>query len=200
MTSAWTYLLGLDPGIRDLNGITVGAWREYDPVLYIAESYELKAIPSELAAEVKRLESQYPFTSIHADEGGLGKAFAEEMRIRFSIPVKPVAKHDKAGWIRLFNGDLKSGRIKVVRSRCEKLLDEWRDLPWRPDGMREMEGYECNCADSALYMYRASRAYHEAPEAPKPTLHEAMRQMERDLIEQRVASIEAEQSLEWWQR
>ena len=198
MSSKWTHLLGLDPGIRDLNGLTVGAWREGDPCLYIVQSYELKAIPSELAAEVKSLDSEYRFVSIYADEGGLGKAFAEEMRKRFSIPVQPIAKVDKRGWIRLFNGDLRSGRIKVVETRCTKLIEEWRDLPWNADGTREAEGYDCNCADSALYMYRASTNYHEEPEPPAPTLSEAMQQMERDLIEQREASIEAEQSKPWW--
>ncbi|GAC1529090.1 MAG: hypothetical protein NVS2B6_17160 [Thermoleophilaceae bacterium] len=196
--SAWTWLLGLDFGIRDNCAATVGGWREHDPIVYIPRSYRFKATPTECAIEVRKLQEEYDFCQTVGDTGGMGLAFAAEMASRFQISIVPAKKADKLGAIRLFNGDLRCGRIKVVRAGCLDLLEEWRDLPWAEHGMREAEGYKADASDSALYMWKAARAYHEAPEPPPPTQGEAYRQMERDIIDQREAAVESENSLEWW--
>jgi len=198
--SDWTWLLGLDFGIRDKCAATVAGWREHSNIVYFPRSYRFSATPTECAQEVQRLQHDYDFVRIVGDTGGMGLAFAAEMASRFSIAIVPAKKADKRGAIRIMNGDLRAGRIKVVRSGCVDLLEEWRDLPWNAQGTREAEGYAADASDSALYAYMATRAHHEETLPQPKTLHEAMVAMERDLWEQREASIEAEQSTPWWQR
>ena len=197
---AWTWMLGMDFGTRDANAATIIGWREGDTCTYIARSYRFKGDPHDAAAEVRLLEQDYEFVKIVGDLGGLGATFGDQMAKRHGVPIEAAKKADKQGHIRLLNGALRQGRLKVVGSACVDLLEEWRDLPWREDGTREAEGYTADASDSALYSFMATHAYGERLAVPPPTLHEAMQQMERDLIEQREATIEAEQSLEWWQR
>ncbi len=194
----WTWLLGMDFGIRDKCAATVAGWQEGSPIIYIPRSYRFTATPSTIADEYRRLDADYSFARVVGDLGGLGAAFGVEMQSRFGIPITAAKKADKVGHIRLFNGALSAGTIKVVRGGCLDLLEEWRDLPWREDGTREAEGYTCDAADSALYVYVACRAYHEAPDPPPPTLAEAMREMEADLWKQREERLEAEQNADWW--
>lgn len=195
---SWTWVLGLDPGVRDNNGIAVLGWRPHDPVVYVAQAYAFSGAPTDLAIEVQRLSHEYDFARIVCDEGGMGKAFAEEMRRRFHIPVEPALKQAKAAAIRLMNGELRRGHVKVVGPQCTKLLDEWRDLPWREDGMREAEGYPCDVADAALYAWRACVAFVEQAQPPAPTNDERLR-AEADALEE-AAEREAEREArgEWW--
>lgn len=198
----WTYLLGLDFGVRDENALAILAWRPHDVCVYIAEAYRFKAIPSEMAEEVQRLDQTYKFERIVGDVGGLGKAFSEEMRRRFQIPVEPAEKHNKLGNIALFNGDLERGRIKVVGAKCGDLLTEWAELPWTADGLREADGFNNHAADAVLYAWRAAYAYTERPKEakPKPGSPEALAAEEDELFEARMEKLRREQEKEWWDR
>jgi hypothetical protein len=164
----WTYLCGLDFGIVDQNAVCVLGWRRQDPCVYVVSCYRMTAIPSELAAEVRRLETTYKFVRIIGDVGGMGKAFAEEMRRRPpAIPVEPAEKHNKVGYIALFNDALRTGRIKVVRSACADLLQEWAELPWAENRMKEAEGFNNHAADACLYAWRAANAFLEKYPEPQ---------------------------------
>ncbi len=195
----WTWLLGLDFGIVDQNGISVIGWRPNDPCVYVAESYALTAIPSEMGREVKRLDMSYKFVRIVGDVGGQGKAFAAEMAARFTIPIEPAEKHNKAGFVALFNGDLKRGRIKVVRSKCSDLLTEWRDLPWAEGRNKEADGFANHCADATLYAWRAACAYHEREAPPPLTPAEQLRAEEAALVVTLEQEAEKEARGEWWE-
>lgn len=166
--SLTNYLLGLDFGIEDENAVTVLGWRDHDPCIYVVESYRKKAIVSEMAEEVARLEATYKFVKMVGDTGGMGKAFTEEMRKRYGLPVEPAEKQNKAGYISLMNADLATGRIKVNARTCADLIAEWRELPWNEAHTKECEGFDNHASDSALYAWRACTAFYERPkEAPK---------------------------------
>lgn len=197
--SEWTWILGLDPGIRDRNGISVLGWREHDPIVYIAEAYAYEGTPTDLAEEVTRLCKRYTFARMVCDEGGMGKAFAEEMRRRHHIPIEAAEKHAKAATIRLMNADLARGLIKVVRPKCAQLIAEWESLPWHENGMREAEGYPCDVSDATLYAWRACVAFVERPKPPKPTRSEVLDQEEQNLIELAETEAERIESAEWWE-
>lgn len=193
------HLVGIDYGYTDATAFCVLGWREHDPCVYVVECFKVEGLtPSDAAERAKLLSERYRPVKMVGDVGGLGKGYAEEARKRFNLPIEPAQKNDKRGYQSLFNGDLERGRIKVVD--CPELVTEWLELPWKEDHSAEAEGFDNHCADACLYAWRAASAYHEEPEPPKPTLAEAMVALERDLWEQREASIEAEQSTPWWQR
>jgi hypothetical protein len=164
----WTYMLGLDFGVVDQNALTVVAFRDHDPCVYIVLSYRFTALPPEMAREVIDLNAQYKFARIVGDVGGLGKAYAEQMRQYFHIPVQPAEKNDKAGYISMLNGDLARSRIMVVSDACGELIDEWRSIPWDASRTHEADGVDNHCADSCLYVWRACTAAHNAPLVPEP--------------------------------
>lgn len=196
----WTYLCGLDFGIRDENAVTVLGWRAHDPCVYVVESYRIEAIPSEMAVEVQRLDGRYHFERIVGDIGGMGKAFAEEARRRFRVPIEPAEKHNKIGFISLFNGDLHTGRIKVLRPMCRDLISEWMELPWAEGGKKEAEGFNNHAADSCLYSWRAANAFLEQPqEYVEPGSPEARRREQQEILDRDLENQERVRSAEWWE-
>lgn len=161
----WSYILAIDFGIINPNAFTVLGWRKHEQTVYVLESYRKKGDPIDVADEVAALERRYKFDRIIGDVGGMGKAFAELMIERFSIPVEAADKHNKNGFIQLLNGDLAKGRILVVRDRCRDLIAEWGALAWAESGQKEAPGPN-HAADSCLYGYRAAMAFSERTATP----------------------------------
>ena len=196
----WTWLLGLDFGIRDATAYVVLGWREQSPVVYVAESWkEAGKPPSEVAENVRELMKRYDFTRIVGDLGGMGKAFAEEMRRRYSIPIEPAEKTNKLGFQSLLNGALERGELLIVRPTNEALVKELTELPWSDETrQKESDGFDNHLCDALLYAWRAASAYHEAPPAPKPSAEEARKAMEDALWERAAEEERAKQEGEWW--
>ncbi|MDQ5980314.1 MAG: hypothetical protein QG602_3290 [Verrucomicrobiota bacterium] len=193
------YVLGIDFGVVDATAFTVLGWAAHDPTVWIVESYGRSGMsPSDAADEVRALMERYRFERIVGDVGGLGKAFAEEMRSRHSLPIEAAEKHNKRGYQSLMVGDLERGRIRVIRATCTQLIDEWRELPWTADRSRQAEGFEDHAADSALYGWRAAHAFLETPRAtaPKPGSREA----ELAAFEERRRKATEERERDFWQR
>jgi hypothetical protein len=195
----WSFLCGLDFGVIDQNAIAVLGWRDNDPCVYVLESYRFTGSPSEMADEVAKLAKRYPFERIIGDVGGLGKGYQDEARKRQHLPIEPAEKHNKVGYIRLLNDDLGRGRIKVVRDKCQQLLEEWRDLPWAENQQKEADGFNNHCADATLYAWRAAYAFIERPPPPPKTLEEAYREEERALEEASEEEAQRIEAGEWWE-
>lgn len=196
----WTYLCGLDFGIQDQNALTVLGWRPHDPCVYVIESYRKTAIPSEMAEEVRILDARYHFTRIVGDVGGMGKAFAEEARRRFHLPIEPAEKHNKIGFISLLNGDLHQGRLRIHLPRCADLIGEWLELPWETGGKREADGFDNHAADATLYAWRACTAFLEsAQRIIMPGSPEARAQEQADLLARDIEKHERLRDGEWWE-
>lgn len=162
-------LLGIDFGVKDATAFVILGWRDNDPNVYVLRAWKKTGmIPSEAAAEVKELEREHRFIRIVGDVGGLGKAFAEEMRRRHQLPVEPAEKQNKRGYIALLNGDLERGRVKLLRGACEPLATEWCELPWDEGREKEADGFDNHCADAALYAWRAANAFTQKAEEEGP--------------------------------
>lgn len=194
------YLLGMDFGVRDATAFVVLGWREHDPSVYALEAFKREGMsPSDAGEEAQRLSERYKFVRVVGDVGGLGKAFAEEMRRRFSIPVEPAEKHNKLGYISLMNGDLERGRIKVQLGTCDELVSEWLELPWTEGRDKEADGFDNHAADACLYAWRATNAFHEAPKPAPPTHDEHLRRLEERLMEQAEEEVQAAAARHWWE-
>lgn len=151
----WTYALSLDLGFNDPTAFVVWGRRTGDPNYYVLESYEQsELIPSAVAAHVERLRARYTFKSIVADTGGYGKAVAEEMKRRHGIPVKAAAKRDKLVYMEHTAGDIKSGRIKILRRPNEELISDLMLLGWNDDKTDVHEQARDHLPDAFLYGHR----------------------------------------------
>jgi len=192
-------ILALDFGVTAPTSFSVLGWREHDPTVYVLGSWKVaKLAPSEAAKRIAELEQRFGFDAIVGDLGGLGKAFAEEAQRRFHVPIEAAEKTNKLGYIALLNGDLEKGLIKVVRSSCESLTQEWKELPWHENRTKEMGGFDNHCADGVLYGWRRCVAFIERPKAPPPTVEEQHAAEEDGIIAALEQEYEREQQDMGW--
>lgn len=189
----WHYILAIDFGVTNATAMVVLAWHEDDPAVYVVESEERTGvIPSEAATWAKRLMARYDFDRIVGDVGGLGKAFAEEMRRRYAIPVHAAQKSDKRGAQELMAGDMKSGLIRVVAVGNADLVEEWGILQWNEDRSKEDERFKNHLSDAALYGWREAKGWAAEAPAPKRTAPRTEEErMARLLEEEREAEERA---------
>lgn len=155
-------VIGLDFGFVDANAIAVLGWRPYDRTVYVLRAYEVHGLPERVAVDVRELMERYQPGRIVGDLGGLGKGYAEALRQHHNIPVEAAQKADKMGNVRLLNGALGRGQVKVVRAGCADLIRQWRMLPKNERG-EEIGGFENHAADAVLYAWRECGAYAEEP-------------------------------------
>ncbi len=174
------YVLGIDYGARSPTAFVVVGWRYGDPTAYVLKAYKRKDMsPSDAAVETRKLKEQFPFTRIIGDTGGLGAGYELEAQRRFKLPIEAAEKQNKLGYVKLLNGELERGRIKVVASECEPLTAEWLELPWHEDREKEAPGFDNHCADACLYAWRSTTSYTqpEAEYAEPTTTPEAVRKL-----------------------
>lgn len=189
--SEWTYALSIDIGFNDPTAFVVWGRVDGDPTSYVLESYEqTQLIPSAVAAHVERLREKYSFRSIVCDTGGMGKVVAEEMKQRFGIPIKAAAKRDKLAYIEFVNGELKCGRIKVVRGGNTALIDDLATLAWNDDRNDSSPGSRDHLPDAFLYGEReisswALTGFGER-EGPTPYSIEWWREREQEMEDHMV--------------
>ena len=169
----WTYMLGIDFGFDDACAFTILGYRPNDSTAYVVASFKESGMsPNECGQRVAELESTFKFSRVIGDEGGLGKGYAEELRRRFHIPCEPAEKQNKRGFIDLLNGDLKAGRIKILRPANLDLIQEIVNLPWDEDRKKEHPGFPNHITDSLLYIWRACTTYLAKPKDTTPKTQE----------------------------
>lgn len=164
------HVLAIDFGVVDATAFVVLGWNKHERVVWVLHvEQHTGMIPSEAAARAKELGVSWPLDRIVGDEGGLGKAFAEEMRKRWQIPIVPAQKRDKLGFIKLMNGAFASGGIYLAAGQTEDLAAEFEMLPWSDeDHNQEASSFPNHRTDAALYGYRDCWAFAEKDEATVP--------------------------------
>jgi ribosome modulation factor len=163
--SAWYYMLGLDFGVNDASAMTAVGWRQHDPVLYVIHNEKHEGwAPTAIANRIRELSLRYRFQKIVGDSGGIGKAYIEEARQRWLIPIDPAEKANKRGYQELINGDLHNGRILFLRATTLALRKELKELCWKnAKRTEEHPSMQNNACDSFLYIWREARNYREQP-------------------------------------
>ena len=154
------YLLGIDYGARSPTAFVLIGWRLGDPTVYVLRAWKKAGMsPSEAAEVVAELQSRIPLSRIIGDLGGLGAGYQLEGAYRFKLPIEAAEKTNKLGYIKLLNGDMERGRVKIVLPECEPLATEWLELPWHEEREKEAPGFDNHCADAMLYAWRAAFAW-----------------------------------------
>lgn len=200
--SAWTYGLSIDIGFTDPTAFVVWGRIDGESTNYVLESYEqTQLIPSAVAAHVERLRDRYPFRTIVCDTGGMGKVVAEEMKQRFGIPIKAAAKRDKLAYIEFTNGELRCGRVKVLRHANQALIDDLCQLAWNDDRTDASSGSRDHLPDAFLYGEREISAWADTglgeADGPTPFSLAWWRQHEDDMEAQLVAAHTARTDVTW---
>lgn len=188
------HVLALDFGFTDATGFVILGWKKHEQRVVVLRAWKVwKRTPSEVGEMVAKLEEAYSFDAIVGDVGGLGKAYAEEARKRFRVPIEPAEKRNKRGYIALLNGALEKGELLLVRGATEELSGELVELPWNEDRSQEVDGFDNHLADAMLYGWRRCSAWSE--EAPGPET----RMTREELAESRaVARHDTEKQRDWW--
>lgn len=163
----WRYLLACDFGVTDPTAYVELAFTRHDPTVYVTRSDQWTDLsPSETAEIARAWEKERDhFDCIIGDVGGMGKGFEAEWRKRFYMPMKAAAKADKLGYIKLLNGDLHHGKVKVLPGN-DQLVSDVRALAWADEKhIKEHPALPNHLPDALLYGWREARhwAWEERP-------------------------------------
>lgn len=204
--SAWTYALSIDIGFNDPTAFVVWGRIDGDSTSYVLESYEqTQLIPSAVAAHVERLRERFPFRTIVCDTGGMGKVVAEEMKQRFGIPIKAAAKRDKLAYIEFTNGELRSGRVKIVKHANTVLCDDLATLAWNDERDDVSPGSRDHLPDAFLYGEREISSWaetgfgeREGPTYGSPEWWHAQEElMEAELLKRHMSGVDVTWKEQW---
>lgn len=146
------YALGIDLGVSSESAICALKYSLYSREVQIVETFSKKELSvDDLAEHIAYFTEKYSPTVTIADTGGIGAAFVQELRKRYGLAIRAADKIDKAIYQKIFQNDLRSGYIKVLRSL--NILSEW-DKIVKDDNGQEVKGQKNHEADAALYVYR----------------------------------------------
>lgn len=152
----WRYVLSIDLGYSpDPSAFALLAYSLHSPVLYVVDTWKKeKMIISDIVEEVRRYQGRYDLDEIIIDASA--KQAVEEMRQRYSLPLKAAEKRDKAGFIEILNTDLVTGKIKLIESKTRDLREEWQSLIWDERSPIRVEHPNCDnhISDAVLYGWR----------------------------------------------
>jgi hypothetical protein len=192
------FVLGVDIGFEDKMAFSIVAHEENNPVAYVVhcEKHHQMLI-HDLAMRIKKIQHEFSITATVLDEGGLGKAIAEELRQRYMIPCKAAEKRNKRAYIELFNSELKEGRILVADDN--PIIKEWNTLLWDESKKLEKPGQPNDLCDATLYAWRESFYYQEETVTAKPKLgsQEYLDAMEKSIIREKENSLKTKETT-WW--
>lgn len=161
----YNYILGIDLGHDDADSLSVLAWSDKAPEVWLVEELvNEKQGVQELVDQVVDITKRYQFSKMRIDTGGLGKKIAEDIRLRKGIPVEPAEKQDKMSNYAFLNDALRRGHFKAKKTSkfandCN-ILEKDRDKS-TPDRV-VVKGHS-DAVDSVLYAFKDSPAYAWTP-------------------------------------
>lgn len=197
----WVHVMGVDFGMVDDTAWCVFAAHPQRKESYLVEARKQNGLlPEQVADITAQLAEKYQPDSIVGDAGGLGKPYVMAHNSRYPRwPMTSADKTEKRAHIEMFNGDMRSGNIRIVVSSCGPWVSEVQSLQWADDSHeKEHKSYANHCADAALYAHRRLKSYLNTASAPVKAPQ--LRCMDPDLIEEEARQITDAASLPWWDR
>lgn len=184
------FVIGVDVGFDDADAISVIGWKDKDPRCFLLdEMVAPKQGITELAVAIDSRIRKYNPISVVMDTGALGKKIAEELRRRYSLPIKAAEKSRKFEYIELLNDAMRTKRFFAKSSGAfaqDCHLLEWDKDKSNGDKLIIADSYHSDICDATLYGFRESLHWIEVPDIPKPKsgTDEYIRQQEADLIKE----------------
>jgi Terminase large subunit, T4likevirus-type, N-terminal len=191
-------VLGIDLGFEDKTALAIVAHEQDSPTAYVVHVEKHgKVLMSDIAKRAQELIKTHNVASVVIDEGGLGKAIAEEFRTRYQIPCEAAQKRDKRLFIELFNSELQAARVLVPEDSA--VIEEWQSLTWADGKQVENPGQPNDCSDAVLYAWRKSYYYREqTPQAaPKRGTVEYYDEQERQILADKERVLKQRSGSKW---
>ena len=135
------------------------------------------------------------------DIGGLGKAFEAEWKTRYHLPLEAADKTGKLGFMKLLNGDFRTGKTKIVAGNPE-LAKCLTSLAWADERcLKEHEACDNHLTDALLYAWRRARHYQSTERVKKPAYgtDEYWQAEAEARYEAKRQRVERENSAYWWE-
>jgi hypothetical protein len=155
----WKMVLGVDLGQN--SALTLVAYADDMPYCVIIKSQRYSiTLTDELGKLITAWRLQYPkIGKVIVDIGNVGKQIAEDLRVRWRLPIVAATKKDKLAYQITMNSDFRTGRIKVWAAQCKNLIAQWQSLQKDPDTGEEIKGGDNHETDAALYAWRFCRHF-----------------------------------------
>lgn len=167
----WSHIIGVDLGYDDADAIAVIGWPDHSTESFLKEeAVDRKQGITELSIKIDALIKKYDPVAVVMDTGGLGKKIAEEMRKRYSLPIKAADKIRKFEYIELLNDAMRTKKFHAKRDSAfanDCRLVEWDRDKSNGDKLVVSKAYHSDIADAVLYAFRESLAWLEKPEPIK---------------------------------
>lgn len=167
----------LDFGVVDQTAFLVGRQPyEERPHLYAMAAFAKSHMDlPEIAAKAREYRERFQVNKIYADEGALGKGYANNLRNQYRLPIEPIPKQHKRAKIDAVRGRLDSETFHICEE-SKPLWEEWKKLCWNItrddhhprhlDDLSDVACYLCACPEFSAY---------EAPQKPPTPQDESTR-------------------------
>lgn len=178
---AWEYVLAIDLGFVDSTAFVIIATCPDLPWVVVVASYKRPGMtPTEIAAEIKSIQSVCAVRQIVMDSGGLGRGYVEEFRRHHSLAVEAAEKQHKIAFASLLSGDMRAGRVKLLPNSNKAMVEEMALLCWNATHTAIDDRMEDHLCDALAYGYRKARRV--VPDSATP--------------EEEIAKVKEQQRLE----
>ena len=182
------FTIGIDLGYSDADALAVIGWAPNQKQAYLVEEIvKNKQGISELANQINHLIDKYNPLSVVMDTGGIGAKVAEEMRRRYSLPVKAAEKTRKFEFIEILNDAMRTRKFfakqnSVFAQDCNLL--QWDRDKSNGDKLIVDDSFHSDACDAVLYAFRESLHWLEVEKLPeiKKGTQEWLKKEEENII------------------
>ena len=165
--SAGVTIMGLDFGVVDSTTWSIGRQgHQTRPHVHVCETLAKDHIDIDQIARITReLREKWSVNKIFADEGALGKGYANTLRNQYRLPIEPAKKQHKRSRIDGCRGRLAAETLHLCEG-AKSLYDEWLSLCWNDTRDDHHPRQADDISDATLYMLEEFSAFEF--EYPKP--------------------------------
>lgn len=195
----YNYIIGVDIGYRDADAIAVLAWSEqHNTTFLVEEIITSKQDITDLADQLKKLQTKYKPDKIVMDAGALGKKIHEELLRRHQIAIEAADKTRKQENVEFLNDALRLGAFKAKSSSRFAIDSYLVQIDWdksTPDRIIIKKQPHSDIIDAVLYAFKASLAYTFAATLPSPKwgTKEWANLQETEMFEKELEGFQKEQ-------
>jgi hypothetical protein len=172
-------VMGVDFGVVDSTTWSIGRQgHNTRPHVHICETLARDHIDIDQIARITRdLREKWSVNKILADEGALGKGYANTLRNQYRLPIEPAKKQHKRARIDGCRGRLAADTLHLCEG-AKPLLDEWLSLTWNDTRDDHHPRRADDISDATLYMLEEFSAF-EFEIKPQPAVTEEERIWQR---------------------
>lgn len=189
----WEHIVGVDLGYADADAIAVIAWCGAHPGAYLVDEIVTpKQGITPLVGQLENMIKKYKPLSIVMDTGGLGKKIAEEMIIRYGLPIKAAAKQDKFAHIELVNDALRTSQLYTARDGAfaqDSRLVEWDRDKSSGDKLVVSDSFHSDICDAVLYAFREAQHWIKHPQKIKVPANQSPEWIQAEIERMEAAAI-----------